>query len=136
MNAPVPRKILAYLAATFLAGLLAGAVGGYGVANSRWHPAPPPPGQMATNILKHAQADLSLTDAQIPQAWPIIVQLSDDMEAIHRAGAERMAELIRAANRRLEVFLTPEQRDRLHKLEREREADFRKRHGSPPQAPK
>jgi Spy/CpxP family protein refolding chaperone len=133
MNGISKRRAIVYLAAIFLAGVVTGGVTGFTVGRRSIFRPPPQPREMAPRILEGLKKDLSLTDEQVRQIQPLLQRHCSELGALHSGTRERMAEMIRKSHEEIGQFLTPEQRDKLAALDREREAFFRQKgHGSPP----
>jgi hypothetical protein len=114
-----------YLAAVFLAGLMAGAVAGFSLGKRNAF-APPRPQDMASHICERLKSKLHLTPEQVKQIEPFVNESAADLEAIHSTTADRITEIFQKLNQRQAQFLTPEQRVLLEGMERERQQFFRK----------
>jgi len=129
MNTTPKGRALSYIAAIFIAGLLAGGVlgglTGFKLGTQRLaHP--PRPDQMATNVRQRLQQDLKLTDEQVRQIAPGVDRFAREMGLVHSNTVERSIEVIRQMHRRVEEFLTPEQKEKFRKVQQEREETFRR----------
>jgi len=129
MNTTPKGKALIYMAAIFIAGLLAGGVlgglSGFKLGTQRLaHP--PRPDQMATSVRQRLQQDLKLTDGQARQIAPVVDRFVREMSAVHSNTVERSIEVIRQMHRRVEELLTPEQKEKFRKVQQEREETFRR----------
>lgn len=126
MNGISKPKAVLYLAAIFVAGLLTGAVGGYSTGKRSFYRPPPPEKKMAAHILEKLRRELDLTDEQTRQAEPLVIQCSERLRAIHEGATEEVLEVLNQTDRKLEEFLTPEQKQRLAQMQKQREEWFRK----------
>jgi Spy/CpxP family protein refolding chaperone len=121
MNPPNNRRAALYLAAVFLAGVLAGGAGGYALGGkSRYRP-PPTSEQMAGFMVERFTRELGLDADQREKLWPIARETASAMESLHRATHEKVIAVFKETHRRVETFLTPEQVSKLRAYE-EREA--------------
>ncbi|MEK7676159.1 MAG: hypothetical protein AAB676_10050 [Verrucomicrobiota bacterium] len=125
MNPSPKGKAALYLAAVFVAGLIAGAMAGFALAR-RWPPPPPSPERMAEHIRARLTSDLRLTETQTQQISPVVDELVRQMGAEHERTVERMVQIIRTSHQRMEPFLTPEQREKFRRIQQEREQAFRR----------
>ena len=130
----IRSKAIVYLIAIFVAGLAAGAVGGFALGKRDIKPPPPRQKDIVDHILGGLKHELKLTDEQVRQIRPLIEQTSKEIRTCHGDLEKRIGELIKEGNRRMEAFLTPEQRQKLAEMERQREERSGKRpeadHGS------
>jgi Spy/CpxP family protein refolding chaperone len=135
MRELIRSKAVGYLIAIFIAGLAAGAAGGFAWSKCGRSPKGPHPDpkQMVDRILSGLTHELKLTEDQVLEIRPLIEQTSEQIHACHEDLGKRIGELIKEGNRRMEAFLTPEQKRKLAELERQREERFRK--GPPPPRP-
>ena len=119
----IRSKATVYLIAIFIAGLAAGAAGGLAIGRRAEHRGPPPPKpkEMVDQILSGLKCELKLTDEQVEQIRPLIRQTSEEIHALHQDMGTRIGALIKEGNRRMEAFLTEEQKAKLAELERQRE---------------
>jgi hypothetical protein len=132
MNEMTRGKALVYLVAVFVAGLAAGAIGGYAVGKRP--PGPPPDGQkMTERILAGLRAELRLNEEQVRQIRPLVEATGNQIHAVHEDVGNRIDAIIKEGNRRMEAFLTPEQKKKLEVLEKQHDARFRKHPGPGPQ---
>jgi hypothetical protein len=138
MNGLTKGKILAYLAATFAVGLLAGGFAG-GVSSARLrHPErgkPPTPDQIATWITDKLKAELDLTPAQVNQVRPLALTLAVEMEREHLETVQRIQTHVRQTHERMGGFLTPAQREKLKQIQNARERECRERKDKLPATP-
>jgi Spy/CpxP family protein refolding chaperone len=132
----IRSKAILYLVAIFIAGLAAGAVGGLALGKRAEHRKPPraDPKEMVDQILGGLKHELKLSEEQVRQIRPLIEETSREIHACHQDLGMRIGALIKAGNRRIEAFLTPEQTEKLAELERQheerrREEGLRKRSG-------
>ena len=117
----IRSKAIVYLIAIFVAGLAAGAVGGFALGKRTVKPPPPRTKDMVDHILSGLKHELKLTEEQVRQIRPLIEQTSKEIHTCHGDLEKRIGELIKEGNRRMEGFLTPEQKEKLAEMERQRE---------------
>jgi Spy/CpxP family protein refolding chaperone len=126
----VRSKAVVYLVAIFVAGLAAGMVGGFAWSTRSEQRKPkadrPDPKTMVEHILGGLTHELKLTEDQVRQIRPLIEKTSEEIHTCHRDLGMRIEALIQEGNRRMEIFLTPEQKAKLAELERQREARVKK----------
>jgi len=60
------------------------------------------------------------------QAEPLVIQCSEQLRAIHDGATEKVLEVLNQTDRKLAEFLTPEQKQKLAQMQKEREEWFRK----------
>jgi Spy/CpxP family protein refolding chaperone len=128
------RMAILYLAGVFLAGALAGGFGGYKLGRRPTF-RPPNPQSMADHWIGNLRRDLSLSDDQVVKVRPVIEAATAEADTIHAATWERTHGVISNTNRRIEPFLTLEQRQKLAEKERRRSDRFRQK-GPPAPGPK
>jgi|SRR5437773_10087776 len=131
MNNLTKGKVIAYLAAIFVAGAAAGTVVGYTVGKEKFI-RPPGPVEMADHILKRLQTQLELTPDQVEKIKPLVDRSCAEMEAIHRESWHRVVENSRQMNQQIAAHLTTAQKTKLEQLEQERRELFRKKCGPRP----
>jgi hypothetical protein len=133
------RTAVLYLAGVFLAGGLTGGFGGYALGRRPIF-RPPNPQSMAEHLVGHFRNELNLSEDQVTKVRPLVEQATAEADTIHAATFERVHGVMTNLNRRIEEFLTPEQRQKL--AERERQLQDRFQHkgrrpgpspGPPPQ---
>jgi Spy/CpxP family protein refolding chaperone len=132
----IRSKAVVYLIAIFFAGLAAGVAGGLAWGKHGGHHGggpPPDPKEMVNHIMAGLTHELKLSEEQARQIRPLIEQTGERIHACHEDMGKRIGELIKDGNRRMEAFLTPEQKQKLAEMERQREERFGK--GSPPPRP-
>ncbi len=117
MNGITKTKAAVYLAAIFLAGLVAGGVAGFTVGRHTFF-GPPTPGDMTAHTLARLKGELKLSDEQVRSIRPLVEQTSAELHALHTNSMGRVMEIIKQCNRRMEPFLTAEQRQKLAASER------------------
>ncbi|MEK7676960.1 MAG: hypothetical protein AAB676_14100 [Verrucomicrobiota bacterium] len=129
MNATPKGKALIYMAAIFIAGLLAGAVVG-GLTGFKLGAQrlafPPASEQMAASVKQRMQQGLRLSEEQGKQIAPVVDAFMHEMSGVHSNTVERSIQVIRQMHQRVEEFLTPEQKARFRRIQQEREAEFRR----------
>jgi len=129
MKGLIRSKAIVYLVAIFVAGLAAGAVGGFALSKRAEHRKGhrPDPKEMVDQILGGLTHELKLTEEQVRQIRPLIERTSEGIQSCHQDVGMRIEALIKEGNRRMGVFLTPEQKEKLAEMERQREQRSRKR---------
>jgi hypothetical protein len=134
MNMPTRKTVALYLAAVFVAGLLAGAVAGYSLGKRRsW--APPQPEEMVAHICGLLKSKLHLSPEQETEIRPIVSETATELESIHSTTAGQVSAAFQRSNQRLAQFLTPEQKVLLEEMERERKKFFPPPGRAPPGPP-
>ncbi|HAB16586.1 MAG TPA: hypothetical protein PLX89_01520 [Verrucomicrobiota bacterium] len=124
------RRLLIYLAGTFVLGAIAGGAFGYG----RGHQPPPKSFDreaMRVRFRDRLTSDLGLTKDQQVQLEPILQQNMDEFDAIHREHFAQIGEVMKRGRERIAAILTPEQRAKFEALEREREQRRKDDRGGP-----
>jgi Spy/CpxP family protein refolding chaperone len=125
----IRSKAVVCLIAIFIAGLAAGGAGGLALgrrAEHRKRPRPDPK-EMVDQILGGLKHELKLTEEQVRQIRPLIEHTSEEIHSCHEDVGIRIGALIKEGNRRMEAFLTPEQKEKLAEMERQREQRSGKR---------
>lgn len=129
MSTTPKNKALAYMAAIFLVGLLAGGVVG-GLTGFRLGaqrlPRPPASDRMAASVKQRLQQDLRLSEEQGKRIAPSVDAFVREMEGVHSNTVERSIQVIQRMHQRVEESLTPEQKARFRRIQREREVEFRR----------
>lgn len=119
MSGLTRTRIVWYLAAIFLAGAIAGAVGGYTFGKETRHWPPPGPRDMAGGIRKHLESRLQLTPEQVAQINPHIEALCTEMSNLHRGVGRQVQKAFDSFHAQIATYLTPPQREELEKLQNE-----------------
>ena len=130
MDGLTKHRASVYLLAVFAAGLIAGGAGGYALGVRQMFR--PPPGDMADRIMETWKSELALTRDQIGQLEPIAREAATALEAMHEEGWERVREMFRQTNRRVEQYLNPEQCEQLRALEARHVNKMPRNPGPPP----
>jgi len=136
MNGITKAKAILYLTAIFVVGLLTGAVAGYSVSRCSLYRPPPREKKMAADMLDRLKGELKLTDEQARQAEPLVNQCSERLRAIHEGTMEKVLGVFNQTHRELEGLLTPEQKQKLAQMQKERSERFRKPRPLPPRRSK
>jgi len=123
MNGITKGKAAVYLAAIFVAGLLAGGFTGYGLAR-RAVARPPSPRSMSAHILNHLRSELNLTDPQMANITPLVEETSAAIGAIHENSGKSVLALIEKCNQQIGSFLDEEQKRKLAEMQKQREESF------------
>jgi hypothetical protein len=128
---PLSRNaIIAYLAATFAAGAVAGV---FGARAFPAKPAPRPPretGAMSQRILKRWTTDFHLNPEQVTQIEPILKTVETEVSGIHQEHEGRMKSSFERMHQQVLPLLDAEQKRLFeeHRKKMERRASER-RHG-------
>ncbi len=131
MKAPTTKlAAVAYVAATFLIGALAGGAVGYGYGRK---PIVRPFDReaMRAHICNDLTSKLDLTPAQQQQLDPIVRQNMEEFDADRRQQMAKMGERMKAGSQRIRAILTPEQQVKFDELERQRWKDRERNHDRP-----
>lgn len=124
------RRLLLYLAGTFVLGAIAG--GAFGFGRSQRPPSKPFDREvMRDRICKSLITDLELTPDQQVKLDPIIRRNMEEFEAVHRDHFAQIGEVMKRGRERIAAILTPEQQAKFEAMEREREKQRRKDRGGP-----
>lgn len=129
---PLSRNaIIGYLAATFVAGAVAGV---FGARAFPAKPAPRPPretGAMSQRILKRWTTDFHLSPQQVTQIEPILKTVETEVSGIHQENEGRMKGSFERMHQQVLPLLDDEQKRLFeeHRKKMERRASER-RHGS------
>jgi len=129
---PLSRNaIIGYLAATFVAGAVAGV---FGARAFPAKPAPRPPretGAMSQRILKRWTTDFHLSPQQVTQIEPILKTVETEVSGIHQENEGRMKGSFERMHQQVLPLLDDKQKRLFeeHRKKMERRASER-RHGS------
>lgn len=118
-------KAISYLSAIFVAGLLAGGLASFGLGK-RSQRSPPRPEQIAEHIRSRLRGELKLDDEQLRKLDALLPEFANDLHVLFLETHERFEARCRQLDQRLEEFLTPQQREKLLQLQKQREEKFRK----------
>lgn len=116
MNPLSRNAIIGYLAATFVAGAVAGVFG------ARAFPAKPaarpqrPSGGMSERILKRWTTDLHLSPEQVANIEPILKSSETEVSGIHQETERRMKASFERMHQQVQPLLDEEQRRLLEEL--------------------
>lgn len=115
-------KVIAYLAAIFAAGVLAGGAGGYALGRPRpaARPAPPDSKGMAQHTLQRLETRLNLSPEQSDKIRGIVEQSFAEAHQRNGAHFKEVGEIFRRMNTQISGHLTPEQKEEFERMERER----------------
>lgn len=125
MNGITKGKAVVYLAAIFVAGLLAGGFMGFGFGR-RASVRPPSPRIMSAHILNLLKSELKLTDDQMARITPLVEQTSAEIRAIHESSGKSVLALIHKCDQQIGTFLDDEQKKKLAQMQKQREESFDK----------
>jgi hypothetical protein len=135
MRLPSKQKAIFYLAAVFLTGLLTGLGVGYAVSEKTPRRFPRPQDK-ASSFVERLRGDLQLTEQQAAQIQPAFDELGKELNTLHTNAIERVSAMIRKTHQDIEVFLNPQQVEKLRRIQQERELKFREhadRNRQPPE---
>jgi hypothetical protein len=130
---PLSRNaIIGYLAATFVAGAVAGVFG------ARAFPPKPPPrppretGAMSERILKRWTTDFHLSEEQVAKIKPILKTVETEVSGIHQENEGRMKGSFERMHQQVLPLLDDEQKRLFeeHRKKMERRASERRHGGS------
>lgn len=109
MNLLTRKAAVLYLAATFVVGGLAGAAAGYNYGRKpRFRPFDRE--GMRQRICTDLSTKLKLTPEQVQQLEPLVQQGMEEFDTAHKQHIERIRELKRKGDERINAILTPEQK--------------------------
>jgi len=119
MNDLKTTRVLAYLAAIFVAGGATGAV--ITLNNSREHTTQPPSIEKScTQFQDRLISRVGLTPEQVKKLQPVFERTAHELCAIHSRALHDADDVIRKAHEEIARELTPEQKARLDEFDRER----------------
>lgn len=123
MIALTKTKVIAYLAAIFAAGVLAGVVAGYTLARpakskSPW--SPPDSASMARHTLDRLESRLQLSPEQVGKIRGIVEQSFAAAQTRSSSHFKEVGEIFRRMNEQIGQHLTPDQKTLFECMERER----------------
>lgn len=81
---------------------------------------------MAASVKQRLQQELRLTIEQEKAIAPLVDDFVRQMNEVHSNTVERAVGVIQRLHQRVAEVLTPEQRERLQRMQQEREAEFRR----------
>lgn len=73
--------------------------------------------QMSERLRERIERELQLTPEQLQQARPIFDETARELDAIREETGRRVAETMAKSHRRMAAFLTPEQQERLKRMQ-------------------
>jgi gas vesicle protein len=122
-------KLIAGFLLVFVAG---GLTGGFIGAHHARHffLGPPHSHGLPERMREHLRRQLELTPDQVSKISPIIDQTSSKLEAIRIETAQRVGATLEESHRQIAPQLTPEQREKLEKMEQMHKKRMR-HHGFP-----
>jgi Spy/CpxP family protein refolding chaperone len=135
MNPTSRNAIIAYVAATFVAGAVAG-----GFVARSMESKPPPrthrqEGGMARRMLEKFTRELSLNPAQIEQLRPIFDNTEAELGAIHKDTGRRMKQVFEQTNARIRPILDADQKRRFEEFLARMERKMAEQHRDHPPVP-
>jgi Spy/CpxP family protein refolding chaperone len=134
MNNSLKWKLAIAFLIVFVAGLATGAM--FGAFHLRHHIAlgPPHSGDVGDRMREHLRRALDLTPEQEKKVAPIVESTTSKLEAIRVETAERVRTVMEDSKREIAPMLSPEQQEKLDKLETEHRK-MMLRHGFGPEPP-
>jgi gas vesicle protein len=136
MNNLTKTKLISYLAAIFLAGGVTGATVAV-TAGKQMMAEPPRNGHIETRYLKERfQSKLGLTPEQIRSIEPILETMSEQLKNIRGETSKRIAAVVKNSYDQIGKDLTPEQRQKLEEMKRDRQDNSRRKFKSPGEWPR
>jgi len=114
-------KTIGYAAALFVAGGISGGALGVYETNARLF-APPREQEVALRIGQRFQQKLGLSDDQMVKIKPIIESAAKEIHAIRMETAQQTNKIFEDSYAQLAAILTPEQRQKLEEMKKERRA--------------
>jgi Spy/CpxP family protein refolding chaperone len=134
MNSSLRWKLILAFALVFIAG---GACGFFAAMHSpawmQFHH--PPPGSLAQHMKDHLAHELKLTQQQADQIAPIVDRATSQLEAKREQSSREIRAIFQQLHTDISPILTPEQRDRLARMEQRHRQMMRRRGLRPPPEP-
>jgi gas vesicle protein len=132
MSAALKWKLIAGFLLVFVAGGLTG--GFVGAKHARhFFLGPPHSHRLPERMREHLQRQLELTPDQAAKISPIIDQAASKLQTIRIETAQRVRATLDESHRQMAPELTPEQREKLKKIERSHKKRQRHRGFPPPE---
>ena len=126
MSPLTKRRLAAYLAGIFIAGMVSG-----GLLVSWWNHQQEArrhdPRTLAERIEKRFQAELKLSEEQVAKLRPLIVRNAEAIEAFNLETMQKIEQFLDRSRAEFVQPLNPEQLERFRKMETERKAFYHKR---------
>jgi len=121
MNDLTRTKLISYLAAIFLAGGVTGATVAV-TATKQMTTEPPRNGRIESRDLKERfQAKLGLTPQQTKNIEPVLETMSEQLKSIRAETSKRIAAVMKNSYDQIGKDLTPEQRQKLEEMKKDRQ---------------
>ena len=114
------------MAALFVTGVVAGWALGYPAGKKSMVRPPLARTQMVEKVADRLAVDLNLDRQQIGLVRPMVEEACSEMASAHGENVQRMCEIMRRTNRKIEPILNENQRALLRQTEAKREASMRK----------
>ena len=119
-------KVIGYMAALFVAGLVTGALVGWRVAEAKLGPLLPHP-DITAMLWDRLNAEVHLTPEQQKQAEPLVQKTGATMQKMRLDHIEEYKKMREELNKQIEPFLTPEQKKLLVEMELKYQAEAAKK---------
>ena len=124
------QKIVAYLAAVFVAGAAAGVAGGYQWGRGAAFRPPPRPRE---SMMQRITTECQLRPDQVVKIEPIVTDVSQRMHQLQRDQFKQIGALMKECNTRMSEFLDDEQKQALAKREERHEKWLKEHQGRGPE---
>jgi Spy/CpxP family protein refolding chaperone len=136
MNGLSKTKLISYLAAIFVAGGITGATVAV-TATKKLMAEPPRTEHMEAHYLKERfQSKLGLTPEQEKVIEPILEKMSKDLKSIRGETTKRVSAIMKNSCDQIGKELTPEQRQRLEEMKKDRPENAHRRFKPPWDSPR
>ncbi len=121
MKSSVRWILIGAFALVFLAGLACGFITSpFVLAHRMQH------GMMADHMLDRLQNQLRLTPEQREKIKPIAEKTASELQNVRRETGQRIRDILMASHREIVPLLTPEQRERLQRMEERHRRQMRR----------
>ena len=121
-------RVLAYLAAIFVAGALAGGIGGYSLARNRTPKAPPSPPDsklMVQHTIERLETRLKLSPQQLGRIRDIVEQSFAEAQCRSSNHIKEVGDVFRRMNTKISEHLDSNQKVEFDRMEKERRDKMR-----------
>jgi hypothetical protein len=124
MTGPSRGKAVAYAAALFLAGGICGAMIMARISTAAQSLKVGRTDEIAVKIQEKLKTGLGLTPEQLAKFEPLIVKAAGELESSHSNCLDRISMALDTLHNQITPELTPEQKQKLESLEKERAAQM------------